>query len=211
MPRPHTILQSTYPYNISARSINREWFNLPAQQTWEIFSRRLYTARFRFNLRIHSFVLMANHFHLLASTPDANLSEAMHYLMKNTSSDLNLARKRINQAYGTRFFRSIIQDHHHFTHVYKYNYLNPVKAGICSRAEDYPYSTLHGLLGRSHLMIPVEEDTLLFDDINGTLTWLNNHPHPEDWETIKNAARKATFKLPKNRNKQLHRLETARL
>lgn len=182
------------------------------EQVWEIMSTRLHSAKHRFNLRIHSFVLMSNHFHLLVSTPDANLSQAMAYFMKATSDELTFMSGRINQTYGGRHFRTIIEDYHYFTNSYKYFYCNPVMAGICQRPEEYPFSTLHGKLGKSHLLVPVEEDTLLFNDVDGILKWLNERPCDEDWKTMRDALRKSKFKLKmiKTTGKP-HALETKRL
>jgi len=37
MPRAKTILQNEFPYNITARCINKEWFNLKMDTVWNIF------------------------------------------------------------------------------------------------------------------------------------------------------------------------------
>lgn len=70
-----------------------------------------------------------------------------------------------------------------------------MKAGLCERAEYYPYSTLSGLLGRGHLVIPVQEDQTLFSDVEGTLAWLNRVPDVENWEAVRKALRRKTFTL----------------
>ncbi len=77
MPRAHAILQSEFPYNISARCINRDWFQIPMEEVWIIFCEELAETIQKHNLQVHSFVLMSNHFHLIASTPDANISQCI--------------------------------------------------------------------------------------------------------------------------------------
>lgn len=72
MPRPLVVQQSEFPYNISARCINREWFNVPMPVVWEIFCEELTRKCGKHNLQVHAFVVMSNHFHLIASTPEAN-------------------------------------------------------------------------------------------------------------------------------------------
>ncbi len=211
MARNPAILQSQYPYNVGARCINKEWFRLSMDEVWEIMSRQLYFIRHAFNVRIHSFVLMNNHFHMLISTPDANLSQAMANFMGETSRYLNYAGNRENETYAGRHFRSIIKSHHEFTHAYKYNYRNPVTCGIVNRVESYKYSTLYGLLGMSPLMIPVEEDTLLFPDIQANLDWLNTDPCPEKSLVVKHAMKKKVFKMRKVlKSKKEHKLDTER-
>lgn len=82
MPRLKTILQSEFPYNISARCINREWFNIPMNEVWDIFCHEITETHKKHNLLIHSFILMSNHYHLIASTPDSNISQCMQHFMR---------------------------------------------------------------------------------------------------------------------------------
>ncbi|MCB0393426.1 MAG: transposase [Bdellovibrionales bacterium] len=149
------------------------------QDVWEIFSEELYLTSKYYGLLIHSFVLMNNHFHLIASTPQSNISECMRYFMKNSSDRLTHAGNRINQTYGGRHFKTILQCSNYYLNAYKYNYLNPVIAGITKRAEEYPFSTLRGLLGFHHLLIPMAPDNILFANVEETLKWLNDLPSNE--------------------------------
>jgi len=206
MPRRRSILQSEFPYNIGARCINRDWFSLPMDHVWEIMSEQLTFIHHAYRVKIHAFLLMHNHFHLILSTPDANLSQAMEWFMRESSRTLTRAGNRINQTYGGRHFRSVMKSHHYFLNAYKYLYHNPIKAGICENVLDYPYSTLPGLLGHRRLHIPVVEDLTLFSEIESTLTWLNKKPSDENWEAVRNACRKREFKFAKI-NGRSHPLE----
>jgi putative transposase len=208
MPRTKIPAQSDFPYHISGRCINKEWFNLPMSTVWSIMSDELRFANYAYGVKIHSFVLMTNHFHLLLSTPEANLSLAMWNFMGKSSRFLTKAGNRINQTYGSRHFRTVVKGYHYFTHAYKYVYANPVKAGLCERAELYPYSTLNGLIGLNRLTIPLEEDTLLFGNVEKTLEWLNKKTDDEDWQKIKTAMKKKEFKIAKDKNsKKANHLE----
>lgn len=73
MPRAPTILQSEFPYNISARCINREWFQIPMENVWNIFCEELADTIQKHNLQVHSFVLMSNHYHLINITSEIRL------------------------------------------------------------------------------------------------------------------------------------------
>lgn len=79
---------------------------------------------------------------------------------------------------------------------YKYVYRNPVRAGLVELCEDWPYSTLHGLLGKSHLAIPLLEDSLLFDGSKNLeiLNWLNRGKLEDEIE-IGRALRKSEFEF----------------
>lgn len=166
------------------------------EQVWEIMSEQLYFISFGFGVEVHAFVLMNNHFHLLLSTPEANLSEAMSWFMRETSRALTRAGNRMNQTYGGRHFRCVVGSHHYYLNAYKYLYANPLKAGMCSNVTDYPYSSLRGLLGLDQLAFPVVEDLTLFSDLEGTLDWLNQVPSEENWEVVRRALRRKEFGLP---------------
>jgi putative transposase len=193
MPRAPTVLQSEYPYHVSARCINQEWFSIPMDEVWAIMSEQLAFIRRGFDIQIIAFVLMNNHFHLLVRTPLANLSEGIGWFMRETSRTLTRSGNRINQTWGGRHFRSLIKTDHYLLNAYKYLYHNPIHAGLCNSVLDYPYSTLPGILGLQKIIMPVEEDLILFDDIDGTLNWLNRKPNEQNWESVRKAIRRKEF------------------
>ncbi|MGZ3769192.1 MAG: transposase [Bdellovibrio sp.] len=203
MPRKNFINQTELPYHVTARCINRDWFSVDMPVVWDIMTRHLYFIHLAFDVRIHAFVLMSNHFHLIIRSPNQNLSAAMMYFMRETSRELTHLSSRINQTYGSRFHRSLLSSPLYYLHAYKYLYRNPVTAGICSKVEEYPFSTLPALLGNSRVDIPI------FDDWNWgslnereeTLKWLNTSPSKENLESVRKALRKSVFKIPKKNRK----------
>jgi REP element-mobilizing transposase RayT len=200
MPRSKRIISSEHPYHLTARCINRDWFKIPIDDVWKVFEDHLYAAHHFYDVRIHSFVLMENHFHLLASFPKGNISEAMWYLMFETSRELTYISKRINQTYGGPHHPSLIATNEHFLNAYRYVYRNPVDAGVSKRVETYRYSTLHGLLGLSKLIIPVEPDPFLGNSTEETLNWLNTEYKSRERLLVKSALRKPQFELGNNRS-----------
>ncbi|MBX3021716.1 MAG: transposase [Bdellovibrionales bacterium] len=203
MPRKLYLPNDTDAYHISARCINRQWFDIPMQEVWTIMQDYLWFIHHAFEIQIYAFVLMSNHYHLIVRQPKLTLSEGMQYFMRETSRCIGAQAGRINQTYGGRFFRSRIGSLNYFLHAYKYVYRNPVEAGLCTRVEEYPFSTLPGLLGQSSLYIPVQEDLTLFDNLESTMSWLNTAPSPESKEDVRRALRKAemAFARPKNGRK----------
>lgn len=207
MPSTRTFQVSTInPYQITGRCLNREWFAVPLPIVWDILGEYLYFISHAHELKIHSFLLMPNHFHLIASSPTGSLSQAMQYFMAQSSRALAKEAGRINHIWGSRFYRCEIKSHHYFLNAYKYNYRNPVTAKLTDRVEDYPYSTIHGLLGKSKMIIPVVEDLTLFSGVETTLEWLNTEPKMSHSEAMRKALRRKVFKLPQL-NSRPHNLE----
>jgi putative transposase len=196
---------SFYPYHISARCINKDWFKIPTEDVWDIMSNYLFFLKHGFNFEIINFVLMSNHFHLIVKTPEANLSQGMNYFMRETSRSITMLSNRINQTYGSPYHWSLIKNENYFRHAYKYVYRNPVEAGLSLRVEDFRYSTLQIKLGLCKDIIPVVEDCLLFDSAPETLLWLNEkYPDESAITLIKSALKKREFKSAKDKKGQPH-------
>ena len=203
MPRPKYCANAIYPYHVSARCINKEWFKVPLFEVWEIVGNNLFFISHAYKIKVHAFVLMSNHFHLLISTPEANLCEAMAYFMRESSRAIARCAGRINQTFGGRYHSSLITKESYFLNAYKYIYRNPVEAGLVPLVEDYEFSTLKGILGFSKLIIPVIEDTLLFECSNSVeshLLWLNHAPDPDHLDAVRKALRRREFQYGKDKN-----------
>lgn len=181
------------------------------EETWKVFSRHLFFLHHGFHAKIHSFVLMSNHFHFIVSTPDGNVSAMMRYFMTETSREITYLTGRINQTYGGPYYSSLIGSYHYFLHAYKYIYRNPVEAGLSDLAENYKFSSLHSLLGYAHTAFPIVEDDTLFSDISGTLNWINQQPDAFHQEAVRKALRRAEFSLPRDSNNRPNPLEFDRL
>jgi REP element-mobilizing transposase RayT len=106
------------------------------EEVWTVMTEQLHFAHHAFNLRIRSFVLMSNHFHMLVSTPDSNLPQAMAFFMRETSREIIRRAGRINQAWGGPYSGSMLTQNSYFLNAYKYVYRNPVKAGLCRQCEE---------------------------------------------------------------------------
>lgn len=208
MPRKPCPLSENHPYHVGARTINREWFAIPMSEVWKITTYYLQFVQHAYGIEVLSFVLMSNHFHMLCRQPQLTLSEAMNFFMRETSRAINRETRRINQVWGGRHFKTLIESYHYYCCAYKYVYRNPVDAGICSRVEEYPYSTLNGLLGQQQLAVSMLEDITLFSDVEGTLAWLNTAPKEGHRDQLRRALRHPIMAFGKTPARKPHALET---
>lgn len=175
---------------------------------WSVFSDYLHFIWRAYDVRIHSFVLMSNHFHALISTPEANLDEAMNYLMREVSKRIAERSGRINQVFGGPYYWSVIKNSIHYQHAYKYIYRNPVHAGICERVEEYKYSTLRGLIGMDYLYVPAYDNLGLIQNPHTQLKWLNEAYDDDSKEAIRKALRRREFGFARDeRSLKRHPLE----
>lgn len=63
----------------------------------------------RYRVRVHAYVLMTNHYHLLIQTPDANASQALQWLNVSYSLWYNCRHNRVGPLYQGRF-KSVLID-----------------------------------------------------------------------------------------------------
>jgi putative transposase len=196
------------PYHVTARANNREEFHLYGPKLWDIVKSECWTASLIYGIEFHAVVLMPNHFHMIATVPEADLGVVMESLMTNIAKKLNLLSGRSGHVFGGPYFWSLISSSRYFGHVLKYVYRNPVRAELCDQTENHPFSTLPGIVGDSHLPFPIHFTRSLFEaglpleSSTEFLTWLNT-PFPMEAEKlIKMGLRRKIFEKVIDRGKR---------
>jgi REP element-mobilizing transposase RayT len=91
--------------------------------------------------QIHAFCLMANHFHLVAETPQANLVAGMKWLLGTYTSRFNRRHQLFGHLFAGRYKSLIIDERggDYLRTACDYVHLNPVRAGLIS--PDQPLSS----------------------------------------------------------------------
>src|SRR5512140_58164 len=101
----------------------------------------------RFGWILHEFVLMTNHFHLIFSTPDPTLSRGMKWLEQKFAEHVNHRYARVGPLYQGRFKAQLVESGTYLLTVLRYVALNPVRAGMVERPEEYRWSSYRWLAG----------------------------------------------------------------
>ena len=81
----------------------------------------------RFGLVVHAYCLMPNHYHLLATTPRANLSRAVGWLQATYSIRFNRRHHRCGHLVQGRFKAHLVQADAYARQLVRYVHLNPVR------------------------------------------------------------------------------------
>lgn len=95
-----------------------------------------------FSFRIHAWCLMNNHLHLLAESNAPNLSEFMRRLLTAYTVMFHRRHKTRGHLFSGRFQSLVVDKADYLLSLSRYIHLNPVKAGIAKRAEDYTWSSM---------------------------------------------------------------------
>lgn len=146
MPRQKLIRTNEYPYHVTIRCNNKEWFDLPLEVVWSICLRAFRRAVKIHHVKLQAFVLMSNHYHMMIWTPDSNLDKFMFEFNRYLSFEIRDATGRINRIFGDRYKWTLIDSESYYNSVLRYIYQNPLKARVVEKCEDYPFSTLHYLV-----------------------------------------------------------------
>ena len=118
----------------------------------QLFLKTLWQVCERTGWRIHSYVLMGNHYHLLMETPEANLSSGMQWFQATYTIRHNVRHGRRGHLFQGRY-KAILVDAEaetYFRTVSDYIHLNPVRAGLIApkaKLDDYPWSSFPALIG----------------------------------------------------------------
>ncbi|MSR64597.1 MAG: hypothetical protein EXS18_02320 [Verrucomicrobiae bacterium] len=81
----------------------------------------------RFGLRIHAYVLMSNHYHLLLETTEVNLSAAMQWFSVSYSVWFNRRHGRVGHLFQGRFKAILVERDEWGAELSRYIHLNPVR------------------------------------------------------------------------------------
>jgi len=201
MPRKPLIRTNEFPYHINCRTNNKEWFPIPLGEVWEIFVEELDYLAKKHDLKIVCFVLMSNHYHLVLFTPKGNIDQVMRSLNVSLSKRINFKAQKINRLFGGRYKWSVVKNRMYFLNVYRYVYQNPIRAKLCKRVSDYPFSSSAESI-RFYERLYDKQDKLneLFENRYEIDKWLNSLPSFLENESIKKGLCKTEFKPVVKRN-----------
>ncbi|TFZ46561.1 transposase [Stenotrophomonas maltophilia] len=141
MPRPRRIDAPGYPQHIVQRGNNRQavFFNNgdPA-----MYLGLLRDCAKEYNCRVHAYVLMGNHVHLLVA-PDASggMSRMMQAVNRVYVQRVNERQQRSGTLWEGRFHSTLVDTDRYLLACQRYIELNPVRAGMVARPGDYRWSS----------------------------------------------------------------------
>lgn len=102
----------------------------------------------RFGCRLHAYVLMSNHVHLLLTPGEAGaLSRLMHTFARNYAGLFNGRHGRTGTLWEGRYKACLVDSGPYFLACSRYIELNPVRAWMVARPGDYPWSSYGAHVG----------------------------------------------------------------
>ena len=103
----------------------------------------------RFNILIHGYVLMDNHYHLVVETPKGNLTKVMHGVNGRHTGSFNRKYRRSGHLFQGRYKGILVDKDAYLVQLSRYVHLNPVRAKIVERPEQYRWSSYPAYIGKT--------------------------------------------------------------
>ena len=111
------------------------------------FLEYLKTATLKYDAVIHVYCLMDNHYHLLLETPSGNLPQIMHHINGAYTIYYNVKRGRSGHLFQGRYKAILVDADEYAKELSRYIHLNPVRAKMVERPEEYKWSSYPYYLG----------------------------------------------------------------
>lgn len=162
MPRfPRNYTETSF-FHIITQGINKS-FIFNNEEDIKYYIKTMYNLTEEQKIKIIGYCIMANHAHMLIQAD--NLKELSKYMQRlNTRYGIyyNKRYNRVGYVFRDRYKAEGIYSENHLYNCIKYIYDNPVKAGICDKAEEYPYSNYKKIkieLNERYKFIDIDETT----------------------------------------------------
>ena len=152
MARPLRLSFENAVYHITARG-NRKENIFYSDKDRNVFLYKVNETFNKYSFICYAYCLMNNHYHLFVKTPYANLSEGMHYLNSSYANWLRTKYKIVGTIFQGRYKSILVDEDTYALTLSVYIHLNPLRAGIIERLEEYPWSSFIDYIGaRTHLI-----------------------------------------------------------
>jgi putative transposase len=146
MPKFPRLVVPGYPHHVTQRGIRRQqtFFDDSDYRTYIELIKELKT---KTEVEIWAYCLMPNHVHLVAvPNQKQGLARLFGQAHHRYAKRVNAIHDWRGHLWQERFY-SVVMDETHALAAMRYVELNPVRAGLCGRAEDWGWSSVHGNIG----------------------------------------------------------------
>lgn len=150
-------------FHVMTQGINKSYM-FEKEQEIKHYIDIMYKINNKYNVKIIAYCIMNNHAHLLLKVQAIeDLSGFMHNLNTQYAIFYNKRNNRVGYVFRDRYKSQGIYTEKQLYNCISYIFYNPVKAGICKKPENYPYSNYKE--SKFNIAEPqVEEDFIEIDE-----------------------------------------------
>jgi REP element-mobilizing transposase RayT len=112
----------------------------------------------------HAYCLMDNHYHIVIETLEGNLSQGMRQLNGIYTMSFNRRHRTVGHVFQGRYKAILVEKESYLWEVCRYVVLNPVRASLVKKPEDWRWSSYRGTAGENK-----PHPSLIIDGILGQM------------------------------------------
>lgn len=187
MPRQARKKSESGIYHVMLRGIDRQLIFEDTEDYFR-FLDIIQECREMCNFLLYAYCLMGNHVHLLVKVQADGLETIFKKIGGRYVYYYNVKYQRIGHLFQDRFKSEPVDDDSYFLTVLRYIHQNPVKAKMCSKVEDYPFSSFAEYLHESTF---VDTEFALGMIDRSDFTNFNNTPNSDACLEIATPSRRA--------------------
>ncbi len=145
MPRKARLVVPNYPHHVTQRG-NRKQAVFFCEDDYRLYQHLLVQSKSKANVEIWGYCLMPNHVHFVV-TPNTEdgIRKLFQEAHRRYTKRINERQEWLGHLWQERF-HSCVMDETHLLAAVRYIELNPVRAGLCDKATDWPWSSVHAHL-----------------------------------------------------------------
>lgn len=155
-------------FHVITQGINKSYI-FEKSEDIKYHIKTMYKLSAQHEIKIIAYCIMNNHVHMLIETDDIKeLSKYMQRLNTTYAKYYNKKYNRVGYVFRDRYKTEGIYSEEQLYNCIKYIYDNPVKAGICNRPEEYPYSNYKKInknLKENYIFIDIEDDKKTSEEV----------------------------------------------
>lgn len=102
----------------------------------------------KYSGEIYCYCLMSNHVHMIIKTGDITISKIMKKLNELYARYFNMKYNLSGHLFQGRYYWELVEDDKYLLEVTRYIHLNPVRANMVKKPEEYAWSSYRMFIGK---------------------------------------------------------------
>ena len=183
-------------YHVTSRG-NRKQGIFLNEKDLKTFLAYLFDYKGRYPFRLYAYALMKNHLHLLVEVQEIPLSKIMQSLLFRYTSFFNKRYGEVGHLFQGRYKAIVCDKDAYLLELVRYIHLNPVRAKMVKKPEDYAWTGHLSYLGK--VRNDLIDEGFVLDQFNGNRSLARRRYRQFVWEGISSGHQEKYYEVKDQR------------